>query len=400
MRLFRAFVGKVYCYPLNHAGSGDNGHLFFQARGDGLYPLIKDGDILRVQDPTLSGLQAGDLTVLERPTGEFTVDFVVGTGWATQKTSVRTERLVGRIMAIERDGRTKKVDDRFTRISHLIYVSARPLTRLVLIVRKMLSLLHPKFFVKDPGSSLRSVVEKYHDAKEVLYYSQRAFAGLDGEEQHLSNQFMKRRGRVLNIGCGAGREAFALAEAGFEVVGIDVAPPMIAEAKRHAQTSGIPIQFDVKDATTLDYPPKSFDYMWISAAVYSHIPSRQLRIQTLKKINDLLTPNGMLFFSVEYQGNSLLSRASLHGAFRRLAKSFLKKRLHAEPGDVLVPHVSPVGTPSKLCFFHLFKDAGEVKEELSSANLDGFEDQKSGYWIVRPVKAANNRGTILNEVAG
>ena len=142
----------------------------------------------------------------------------------------------------------------------------------------------------------------------------------------------------------------------------------------------------------------SFDYVWISAAVYSHIPSRELRINTLKKINEMLTSNGNLFFSVEYQGNSLLSRVSLYGAFRRLAKPILTKRIHAEPGDVLIPHVSPVGTPSKLCYFHLFKDAGEVKEELSSANLDGFEDEKSGYWIVRPLKEENTKETVHPEV--
>ncbi len=93
-----------------------------------------------------------------------------------------------------------------------------------------------------------------------------------------------------------------------------------------------------------------------------------------------------------------MSRVSLHDAFRRLLKRILKKRLQSEPGDILVPHVSPVGTPSKLCYFHFFKDAGEVQEEMTSANFDGFEDEKSGYWIARPSREGNSQGTVPREV--
>ncbi|MFQ5656815.1 MAG: class I SAM-dependent methyltransferase [Candidatus Methylomirabilales bacterium] len=296
---------------------------------------------------------------------------------------VKPERLVGRVAAIERDGRRKKCDDRLARLCHIVYWTARPLIRIFLMVRKIVTLFQPRFFVKDPGSSLRCVAEKYNDAKEVLYYSQRVFEGLDMQERHLVDQFMSQRGRVLNIGCGAGREALTLAEAGFDVVGIDVAPGMIAEAKRHAETSGIPIQFEVRDATALDYAPSSFDYVWISDTVYSYIPTRQLRVITLRRISDLLTPNGSLFFSVEYQGSSFLPRVILYDAFRRIAKPILKNRLHSEPGDVKVRYVSPAGSPSKLCYTHLFRDPSEVLEEIMLAGLDGFEDGKSGYWVVK-----------------
>ena len=407
MKLLSAFIEKAYCYPLNHLTSRGNGQLFFQARGDGLYPVIKDGDLLHIQQATPADLQAGDLTLLDRPSGRFVVHFVVRKGRTTQDTLIETksdeingnegpvqpERLLWWVAAIEREGRTRKCDDRFARLCHLIYLSARPLIQILLILRKMGSLLHPRFFVRDAGSSLRCVAEKYNNANEVLYYSQCAFEGLDEQEQLAAEQFMKRKGRVLNIGCGAGREAFALAEAGFEVVGIDVAPGMITAAKRHAQTSGKNVHFEVKSVTALDYPSQSFDYVWISAGVYSHIPTRQLRIDTLRRIKDLLMPNGILFFSVAYRGDSLLPRVTLYGAFRRIAKPILKKRLHSEPGDMLVPYVSPGGTPSKLCYVHLFKDSSEVLEEITLAGLDGFEDEKSGYWVVKPC-----RGGIPREV--
>ena len=414
MGFLSAFVEKTYFYPLNHRRAGDTDDLYFQTRGDGLYPLIKDGDVLQIQQTPVSELQVGDLTLFERLSGEFAVHFVVRKTRDAERTSVKTngdsvngdqglvkpERLVGRVAAIDREGRTKPCDDRLARLSHIIYFSAQPLMRLLLIVRKILSLFHPRFFVRDPGSSLRCVAEKYNDAEEVLYYSQRAFEGLDEEERLLVEQFMRRRGRVLIIGCGAGREAFALAELGFQVVGIDVASGMIAEAKRHAQTSGRNIHFEVKSATTLDYPSNSFEYVLLSAGVYSYIPTRQLRINTLRKINDLLTPNGILFLSTLYKTRSPLLRVSLYDAFRGIAKSIMKKRLHSEPGDILVRYVSPIGTPSKLCYVHIFKEASEVLEEITLADLDGVEDKQSGYWIVRSLKQAKSQGTVLSEVAG
>ena len=408
-KLLSAFIEKAYCYPLNHLTSRGNGQLFFQARGDGLYPVIRDGDLLHIQEATPADLQAGDLTLLDRPNGRFIVHFVVRKGRTTQDTLIETkgdemngnespvhpEGLLWRVAAIEREGRTRKCNDRFARLCHLIYLSARPLIRILLMLRKIGSLLHPRFFVRDAGSSLRCVAEKYNSANEVLHYSQCAFEGLDEQEQRAVEQFINNRGRVLNIGCGAGREAFALAEAGFEVVGIDVAPGMIAAAKSYAQMSGIKVYFEIKDATALDYPSQSFDYVWISVGVYSHIPTRQLRIDTLRRIKDLLMPNGIVFFSVGYKGNSLLPRVSLYSAFRRIAKPILKKRLHSEPGDMLVPYVSLEGTPSKLCYVHLFKDSSEVLEEITLAGLEGFEDEKSNYWIVKP-----RRDGILHEVGG
>ncbi len=409
-----ALVEKTYFYPLDHRHAGDLEAIHVQARGDGLYPLIRDGDILIIQQASQANLHVGDLVLLQRPNGEVAVQFVMRK--ARVKGSVKAERngvngderLVGRIAAIDREGQRKTCDDRISRLAHVMYFSVRPLIRILLVVRRILSLLHPRFFVGDPESSLRSVAEKFDDAAEVVHYSHRTFQGLDEQERLLVEQFMGRSGRVLNIGCGAGREAFALAELGFAVVGIDVASQMIAEAKRYAKTSGKNIDFEVKDATALDYPPNSFDYVLISAGVYSHIPTRQLRIDMLKKITDFLTPNGILFFSVLYRTGSFFSRISLYDVFRRIAKPILKRRLQSEPGDSLVRYVSPVGTPSKLCYVHFFKDPSKVLEEIALAGLDGFEDEKSVYWIVKPCREGEEhdpgqfsqvRESILRELA-
>jgi SAM-dependent methyltransferase len=70
--------------------------------------------------------------------------------------------------------------------------------------------------------------------------------------------------RVLDLGTGTGRAAFLLArrypEA--EVVGVDIAPAMLAEARRLTppELEGR-VRFDVADAEQLPYPDASFDLL-------------------------------------------------------------------------------------------------------------------------------------------
>jgi SAM-dependent methyltransferase len=390
---------KTYFYPVNHGESGDVGHLLFQSQGDGLYPLIRDGDILHIH-ATSSDLHVGDLALLENQSGQLCIHLVLA-GMMGQDGAERPSepaRLVGRIAAIGRNGQTKRCNDRLARLAHITYFVVRPFVLFVLVTRKILSLFQLQFFVKDAESSLQSVAQKFNEDVEVFYYSERALEGLDEQEQHLVEQYMRFRGRVLNIGCGAGREAFALAELRFQVVGIDVAPRMVEAATRLAASRGKNICFEVKSVTNLNYAPNSFDYVFMSEGVYSLIPTRDLRIHVLRNIEKLLAPDGTLLFSALYRRASVLSRVFLYDVFRRIAKRLLGRQLHSEPGDTLVRYVSHASKASNLCYVHLFADADEVWKEVSSAGLDGFEDKQTGYWVVRSLKEVSSQATIRREV--
>jgi SAM-dependent methyltransferase len=59
-------------------------------------------------------------------------------------------------------------------------------------------------------------------------------------------------GRALDIGCGTGTEAIWLAQHGFEVVGIDITPKAIFEARRRAEAAGAHVELHVADASKLD----------------------------------------------------------------------------------------------------------------------------------------------------
>lgn len=62
------------------------------------------------------------------------------------------------------------------------------------------------------------------------------------------------RGRVLDIGCGAGRHSLYLQKKGFDVLGIDISPLVIKVCKLRGLTKAI-----VMSIEELDFEPNSFD---------------------------------------------------------------------------------------------------------------------------------------------
>jgi 2-polyprenyl-3-methyl-5-hydroxy-6-metoxy-1,4-benzoquinol methylase len=59
--------------------------------------------------------------------------------------------------------------------------------------------------------------------------------------------------RVLDVGCGPGRHALALARRGIEVTGVDLSEDFVALARAAAAAGGLPARFEVLDVRDLAY---------------------------------------------------------------------------------------------------------------------------------------------------
>ena len=105
-------------------------------------------------------------------------------------------------------------------------------------------------------------------------------------------QYVTLRGtRVLDVGCGGGILAEAMALAGAEVTGLDVVPEAIDTAKAHALTQNLAIDYRCQPIET--YAGDSFDHM-TCMEMLEHVPEPQLVIAHCTR---LLKPNGFLFLS-------------------------------------------------------------------------------------------------------
>jgi SAM-dependent methyltransferase len=73
--------------------------------------------------------------------------------------------------------------------------------------------------------------------------------------------------RLLDLACGTGAVAERAAATGAEVVGIDIAPGLIEQAKERAEARGLEIDYRVGDAEALDLDDGSFELVASSFGV-------------------------------------------------------------------------------------------------------------------------------------
>jgi 2-polyprenyl-6-hydroxyphenyl methylase / 3-demethylubiquinone-9 3-methyltransferase len=100
--------------------------------------------------------------------------------------------------------------------------------------------------------------------------------------------------RLLDIGCGGGLLAEALARHGAHVTAIDMAPAMIEVARLHAHESELAIDYQLASAEQLlAQAPAAFDVITCMELV-EHVPSPPALLAAAAR---LLRPGGDLFIS-------------------------------------------------------------------------------------------------------
>jgi len=135
------------------------------------------------------------------------------------------------------------------------------------------------------GEALFQTVRGYYDTPQsVGHYGDAARrAGLHPPERAMVARFMRTPASVLDVGCGAGREAFELARMGFAVTGVDIAPKLLAEARRIARELGLTVDLRSSDGRSLDFPGDSFDYVLLITQMIHHVPLRANRVHLLRE---------------------------------------------------------------------------------------------------------------------
>ena len=96
--------------------------------------------------------------------------------------------------------------------------------------------------------------------------------------------------RILDFGCGPGRDMAAFRALGHESIGLDGSPVFAAMAR---ETSGCEVW--EQDFLALKLPAGHFDGIFANASLF-HVPSLQLP-RVLKELHAALKPAGVLFSS-------------------------------------------------------------------------------------------------------
>lgn len=196
---------------------------------------------------------------------------------------------------------------------------------------------------------------------------------LNADVQFVSRQ-LQRAIRILDLGCGTGRAAIALAHGGHEVTGIDLSQSMLEVAQGKVNACQLPIQLVRGNIVELSmFRDHVFDAAICLFSTLGMISGATARRQALAEAFRVLRPGGQLILHVHQLGHHLSTRAG-----RRLFAHDLIRRIVKRPdaGDFSMP--ARPGSPAwtmhvftRREVVKLLRSVGYYIDVVSALNVDG-----------------------------
>ena len=90
-------------------------------------------------------------------------------------------------------------------------------------------------------------------------FGQIARLNAQGAEEFVTRLNLKPGMKVLDVACGTGNQSLPAARAGAQVIGLDIAPNLLEQARQRAQSENLKIEFIEGDAEKLPYPAGQFE---------------------------------------------------------------------------------------------------------------------------------------------
>lgn len=206
---------------------------------------------------------------------------------------------------------------------------------------------------------------------------------------------LPREGNWLDIGCGNGRLALEWdrQRRTGTYIGLDYSEQLLEHAKKELNllrmSPALKIDFYQADLTAPQWEAKLPNFHWtgiLAFAVLHHIPSKILRINLLKKVNQLLNEQGRFIFSVwQFQHSQKLLARQVAWEMVGLSPT------DVDPGDTLMDWRADIHDDASrigVRYVHLF--TRQELEELAAVagfqmmdqfDADGFNGKLGHYEI-------------------
>jgi SAM-dependent methyltransferase len=177
--------------------------------------------------------------------------------------------------------------------------------------------------MRTPKSTVLAPEELAKTSSITLgHYNQHAQSFWEGTRAHdvsqnraalLEHLGAKGPYRILDFGCGPGRDLMAFSELGHEVIGLEGAERFVELARKN---SGCAVWR--QDFLALQLPPECFDGIFANASLF-HVPSQELP-RVLKELYATLKPNGVLLSTNPRGKNEEGWNGERYGAYYNLER--------------------------------------------------------------------------------
>ncbi len=172
--------------------------------------------------------------------------------------------------------------------------------------------------MKEQAKDTLQVYEKY-----AKVYADYTFPRL---MQFQLNQFISmlpKNAKVLDVGCGSGRDSHYFNDYGLAVTAIDISENMLKEAKTRAPDA----TFKKMDMRKLTFPKESFDGIWVMAT-FSDIAKKEAPV-ALKEFAKVLSKSGVLYIAVKEGEGEKIEMKQQYGNIERFYAYYTQKELES-----------------------------------------------------------------------
>ena len=178
-------------------------------------------------------------------------------------------------------------------------------------------------------------------------------------------------GTILELACGSGRVLLPLAEAGYDVVGIDTSAQMLAIAQQRVQELGRSVRCELiqQDMGTMHLGRK-FRMAFIALGSFAHIVTRKAQQQALANIRAHLSTGGLFLLDISNADARYMEDLAGHvlhqGTWKR------------DDGTILTHFVSPASSPAQHLlelthFYDQHQQGGSVQRTTVTTHLYLFD---------------------------
>lgn len=161
------------------------------------------------------------------------------------------------------------------------------------------------------------------------------------------NNHNKAGGRILDIGCGGGRNTVKMAELGYETFAVDLYKGMVEFTKNNLVKNNLKATIRQAKMTSLPFPDNYFDYL-VSNGVFHQATTLSEYIKAVNEAARVIRKNGYLYSNIFILNDNIVDNYEI-----------------IDPNDYSFITEDKMVTsflPKKL-FFNLMKSSGFVLQE-------------------------------------
>lgn len=130
-------------------------------------------------------------------------------------------------------------------------------------------------------------------------------------QRKLFASLITKGGKILDVGCGSGRDSTFFSEEGFKVIGLDISEKLLEIARVAAPKA----KFYSADMRHLSFEKEMFDGIWSCASIV-HIKHKEIP-DVLKGFYSMLKSGGVLYIHAKKgEGESYIEEPSMPGKKR------------------------------------------------------------------------------------